>query len=125
VAVRGRWRCCTRVLYSCQLLSTTRRWVMNWSGCGAANRCLGGHFTVSADLDVPSSATVCNAFEGLLMTAVAPSSWHVCGTPTDVSAEIMVADRTAGGGRRSPAPGAHLRRDRAHKLTQFTVAEGV
>jgi hypothetical protein len=29
VAVRGRQRCCTRLLYSCQLLSTTHRWVMS------------------------------------------------------------------------------------------------
>ena len=25
------------------------------------------------------------------MTVVVPSPWHVCGTPTDVSAEVMVA----------------------------------
>lgn len=31
------------------------------------------------------------------MTADVPSSWHVGGTPTDVSAEVMVAGRMAGG----------------------------
>jgi hypothetical protein len=35
---------------------------------------------VSADLYVPSSEAICNAFECLLMTVVLRLVWHGCGT---------------------------------------------
>jgi hypothetical protein len=47
--------------------------------------CLGVHFTVGLDLDVPRSKIACDVFEWLPMTIAVSSSWHECGTPPLVS----------------------------------------
>jgi hypothetical protein len=44
---------------------------------GAATNCLGVHFMVGADLDVPTSEALCSV--------VLPAAWHECGTPPLVS----------------------------------------
>jgi hypothetical protein len=60
------------------------------------------------------------------MTAVVPSSWHVCGTPTAVAAEVIVTDRKGrpSGGKTWPRPSSTYRQTQTFTLCEQDSSTG-